>query len=142
MSRDPQARETWQVALRSLMAALGDVVRAEATVLREDVKTWGRRFGFAMALFGIAFMTIFWLLALMLYAAVRATEQLFSLGPAQAALAVAGVCLVLILLLALIGYLLLRGVSGPLAATRRRLDDHRRWWREHILEVPASDVDD
>lgn len=136
MSQEPSQRETWQGSFRGVAGALGDVARAELAVLREDVAQWGKRFGTAVALFAIAFMTIFWLVALLVYATVRAAESMLGLGPAQAALAVAGVVFVVILLLALVGALLLRKVSGPAAAARARFEDHRRWWRVQILGEP------
>jgi hypothetical protein len=133
MSQEPLPRETWQSSLRDVAGALGDVARAEVAVLREDVTRWGKRFGVAIALFAIAFMSLFWLMALLVYAAVRATESMLDFGPAQAALAVAGGVLAMILLMALIGFLLLRTVSGPAAAARARFADHRRWWRVQVL---------
>lgn len=132
----PSGGESWQGELRQMTSALGDVARAEVDVLKEDVAQWGRRFGIAIALFLVAFMTVFWLVALLIYSAVRGAESLFGLGPAQAALAIAGAVLLLILLLALIGYLLLRGVSSPLVAARKRYEDHRRWWRQEVLGEP------
>ena len=140
MSGDPQDRETWRQTFSSLAGALGDVARAETAVLREDVRSWGKRFGIAVALFGVAFMTLFWLVVLLLYAAVRGAESLFELGPAQAALAVAGVVLLLIVILLAIGVVLLRSVSGPMAAVKARWEDHRRWWREQVVGEPAETV--
>lgn len=138
----PGPRPTWQSSFRSLLDAVGDVARAEADVLKEDIAQWGKRFGIAVALFAVAFMTTFWLVALVLYAAVRGVEQLFAFGPVQAALIVAGAVLGFILLLGLIGYFLLRSVSGPMAAVRRRYRDHRRWWRQHVMgeTEPALDA--
>ncbi len=143
MSQEPSQRETWQDSFRSVAGALGEVARAEVAVLREDVAQWGKRFGIAIALFGVAFMSLFWLVALLMYATVRAAESIFDLGPAQAALAVAGVVFLTIAILALIGVLLLRKVAGPAAAAKARFEDHRRWWRVQILgesELGAADM--
>lgn len=133
MANERAGTEGWQDSFRNLAGAFGDLARAEAGVLKEDVSQWGKRFGIAVALFMIAFMTIFWLVALLLYAAVRGAEQLWGLGPAMAALAVAGGIFAMIVIMALTGYLLLRSVSGPVAAVRRRFEDHRTWWRQQVM---------
>ncbi len=126
-------RVTWTDSFRALSQSALGVLRAEVALLSVDYKRWGKRLAIALGLLAMAGMLGFWLAALVVYASVRFTQSFFELGPWQAALAVGGVALVLILALIGTGALLLRGIDDPIRATKQRFADNQRWWQSRVV---------
>lgn len=127
----------WVDLFRSLGQALLDVFKAELAEAGEDLGTAGRHLGIALGLFAAAAAVGFWTLATFLAFLILVLARLGL--PLWGAAGV--VTLVLGLVIAVLGWLgmrRLKRVESPVETVRRRLDDHRVWWRERML-LPEED---
>lgn len=121
----------WIEQLRGLGGAYLEVLRHEVEALREDVTVSARRLGVALALFTLAAVLAFWLVALVLVVLVAVVAIWL---PVWAAALV----VTLLLLLAAAGLTWaalrkLREAEGPASTIRRRLGDHLAWWEESLM---------
>ena len=123
--------------LRTVGDAFFEVLRAEMAVLAERFKAAGFLAAGALALVGGVFFSIFWLLGLMVLAMVDLVRQTQEWQLWQAALLVAGLLFLLMVLALVVAWLLVRRLESPLHTAQERMNDHLRWWQDHVLEDPA-----
>ena len=127
--------DSWRDGFRALGESLFEVVRAELEVVGESLKRSGRWLGISLGLFAAAgFLILACLPALLILAAVAGLREGRGWPLWAAALAVAGVVLIIGLVLALIARVVLaRRFENPVATVRYRFADHVAWWDERIL---------
>ncbi len=116
--------------VREVGEAFVGVWKSELAALAEDLGRSGRALVRALALLGVAAGVGFWTLGLMLYFAI---ELLALVLPRWGAVGVVlGALVLTLLVLALLVRGRLRAVESPAETVRRRVDDHRRWWRDRV----------
>jgi uncharacterized membrane protein YqjE len=126
----------WSSSLRALGGAFSELVGAELSALGDDLSHSGRRLGGALLLLASALFVLFWAVGLTVYLAVEVAHQWL---PRWAAAAVVlGVVLLLMALLAAIGWRRLKRLEMPAALVRRRWASHRDWWSD---QFPAGEVE-
>jgi amino acid transporter len=133
----------WLELFRVLGQSLADLARAELAALQAELARNGRTLALALALFGAAAAAGFWLIGLVLYTAIQGLAAL-GLSMWEASLTVTGFCALVVLVLALLGWVKLRRLESPAATIGRRWQDHREWWDRRLLaesppppELPA-----
>lgn len=126
-------RRDWMETIRALGEAFADVARAELAVVSETVKAWGKSWLIALAIVAAMLSGLFWSLGLLTVAVVHGLMRWRDLELWQAALLTAGALLLLIVAAGGVVYFLARRFDSPVAATRRRLDDHLGWWNERVF---------
>jgi cytochrome c biogenesis protein CcdA len=129
-----QQRATWGEVFRSFGEAVLEVLRAEAAVLAEQWKKAGLLLGFAFALGGVVFFSMFWLLGLVVLATVDLVRKVQEWQLWQASLLVAAVLLLFMILALFVAWLLVRRLENPLSAVRERMSDHLAWWQDNLPE--------
>lgn len=129
-----QRRASWGEVLRALGEAFIEVLRAEMAVLAEQWKVAGILLACALALAGGALFSVFWLLGLLVLAAVDLVRKVQEWQLWQASLAVAALLLLLMMMALLVAWLLVRRLENPLDAVRERMNDHLGWWQDNLLE--------
>ena len=121
----------WSDLLRSLGQSVIEVVRAEATALREDLAESGRRVTVAGGLAAVAAFCLFWAVGA---AGFAAHQILVSWLPGwAAALIVLAVFILLGLIFALLARRRLMAIEVPADTVRRRMEDHVAWWQGELL---------
>lgn len=126
----------WLELFRALGQSLADLAAAEIAALKEELAKNGRTLALALALFGAAAMTGFWLIALVLFTLIQVLAIWLPMWGASAV--VTGFFLLVVAALALFGARKLKKLESPGATVGRRWSDHRRWWDRHLLaETPA-----
>lgn len=134
----------WIDLFRSLGESLIEVVRAETGALQEDLKRSGRHLGVALGLLGAAVLLLFWILGLMVFAAVAILSIWLQLWAAT--LIVLAVFVLVAGILAWLGVKRLRLVENPVDSMKRHMDDHLDWWQNGLLasgktlDIPAESV--
>jgi hypothetical protein len=132
----------WIDLFRSLGESLIEVVRAETGALQEDLKRSGRHLGVALGLLGAAVLLLFWILGLMVFAAVAILSIWLQLWAAT--LIVLAVFALATGILAWLGIKQLRQVENPVDSVKRHVDDHLDWWQNGLLatgktmDIPAG----
>ncbi len=123
----------WGASLQALGGAFSELVGAELAALSDDLSRSGKRLGGALLLLASALFVLFWAVGLAVYVAVEVTHQWL---PRWAAAAVVlGVVLLLMGLLAAVGWRRLKRLEPPTAMMRRRWTSHRAWWLD---QFPAA----
>ncbi len=135
-------RDSWLEMFRDLGEAFFDVVRAELAVVQATAKAWGKSWGIAVGIVALLLFALFWTLGLLTTAAVHGLMVWRDLALWQAALAIAGALLLLIAAGALVVYFLARRYESPVAATRRRVDDHLGWWNQRLFLESGAETSD
>ena len=131
--RDAARQRGWLDLFRDLGEALLEVLRAELTVVWEHWRLTGRNWIVAGVLFAMVLFLTFWLSGLLVVALVHGVMDGLELELWQAALLTAAALLLLMGALAAGGLFLAKRSESPVAAVRRRLDDHRTWLDGKIL---------
>ncbi len=128
-------RDSWQEAFTALGQALIEVLRAELAVVAEVWKRSGRELGIALGVLALAaYLALVCLPALLIFAAVVGLEAGLGWPLWGAALAVAGLVVLVIAILALVvRQRLAKRFESPVATVQHRLADHTAWWSERIL---------
>ena len=121
----------WIDLFRSLGESLIEVVRAETGALQEDLKRSGRHLGVALGLLGAAVLLLFWILGLMVFAAVAILSIWLQLWAAT--LIVLAVFVLAAAILAWLGVKQIRQVENPVDSVKRHVDDHLDWWQNGLL---------
>lgn len=132
-------RDSWLEMFRALGEAFVEVVRAELAVVEESAKAWGKSWGIVLAIVALLLFALFWTLGLVTAAVVHGLMVWCGLALWQAALVTAGALLLLVVAGAAVAFTLARRYEDPVAATRRRLDDHRGWWTQRLFLEPGAD---
>ncbi len=109
------------------------MLRAELTVVWEHWRIWGRNWLVAAVLFAAVLFLTFWLSGLLVVALVHGVMDGFELELWQAALVTAAALLLLMTVIAGVGWLLAKRPENPVATVRRQLDEHRTWLDGKIL---------
>jgi uncharacterized membrane protein YqjE len=134
----------WGASLQTLAGAFNDLVRAELAALGDDLSRSGRRLGGALLLLASALFVLFWAIGLTFYVAVEVVHQWLPRWGAAAA--VLGVVLLLMAILAAIGWRRLRRIEAPQELLQRRWQSHREWWLEQFPsarpDAPAGLAED
>ncbi len=120
----------WGASLQTLAGAFNDLVRAELAALSDDLSQSGRRLGGSLLLLASALFVLFWAIGLTFYVAVEVAHQWLPRWGAAAA--VLGVVLLLMAILAAIGWRRLRSIEPPQELVERRWRSHREWWLEQF----------
>ncbi len=116
--------------MQALGGAFSELARAELAALGDDFSRSGRRLGGALLLLAAALFGLFWAIGLAIYLAVEvATRWLPRWGAVGAVLAVA---LLVVVLLAAIGWRRLRRLESPAELLERRWTSHRDWWQDQF----------
>lgn len=108
--------------------------------MSRDLGEWGKRFGIALLLLLGALALGFWLLALLV--ALLVALLAIWLPVWGATLATAGILLLVIGGLGLVGWKRMQALEGPLERVRRRWRDHVDWWQERVFDSGAEEPDD
>ncbi len=116
--------------LGAIGQAAVEVARAEYGALAAELRLTGKRFLGVLLLAATALFMLFWSFALLAFAAVEGLALV--LPRWGAALAVFGVFLLVIAVLALIAWKRLERLSPPQAIVRRRFDEHVDWLRRRV----------
>lgn len=133
----------WIEKFRAVGRALLEVYRAEMAELSAEMAETGRHFAWAAGFLLAAAMVAFWTVAALGYFLIQVLALWL---PLWGAAGVVVLLLVLIIaLLAFLGYRRLGRCENPTETVRRRLDDHRAWMEGSLLppeiEVAADDDD-
>ena len=124
----------WTASLQGLGGAFSELVQAELAALGDDLSRSGKRLGGALLLLASALFVLFWAIGLTVYLADEVTHQWL---PRWAAAAVVlGVVLLVMAVLAAIGWWRLKRLESPAVMARRRWTSHRAWWEE---QFPTDD---
>ena len=120
----------WVESIRSVGEAALELLRSELAAVGEDLSASGRGLMVAAGLFlGAAFL-VFWALGLLAYVGL---EILALWLPRWASgLILLGLLVLVILILVALGRARIRRLETPASTVRRRLDDHRQWWRREV----------
>ncbi len=116
--------------MQALGHAAGELAQAEWAALRDELARSGRRLAGALLLLAGALFTLFWALGLVLYLAVEVADHWLPRWGAVAS--VLGAALLVLLLLAWLGWRRLERLEGPAVIVGRRWRSHRRWWDEQF----------
>lgn len=137
----------WVETFRAVGDAFLDLLEAELRALGQEVTRSGRHLLVALGLFGAAAAIGFWLIGVLICCAILLAALWLPLW--GAALAVAGVLLLVVAVVAWLGVRHLRRVENPATIVRRRLDDHVGWWSGSLLagepgeeEPPPEEIDE
>jgi hypothetical protein len=126
----------WLVLTRELLADVVDLLDAEVEAAREEVATVWRGAWAIPVLFSAALFLLFWIIALLGYAAVALLSRWL---PAWgAALTVAGAFLLLALVATALGVAKLKRLKNPYDIFVRRAREHVSWWRTEVSLRPAA----
>jgi len=121
---------SWAGSFQKIGRALSELMRAEVDELGRDLKASRSKLKRALLFAGASLFLAFWLLAILLYAAVEfAAIWLPRWG---AALAVAGVLVLVIAVLLLLFRSVARQLDSPVRTVKRRVEDHFLWWNDTI----------
>lgn len=120
----------WTASLQALGGAFGELVRAELAALGDDLSRSGKRLGGALLLLASALFVLFWSVALAIYVAVEVVHQWLPRW-AAAAVVLAAV-LVVMAVLAAVGWRRLKRLESPTVMVQRRWTSHRVWWEEQF----------
>jgi len=123
----------WIDTFRGLGEALLDVLRAEVATLQEDLTRSGRIAGGALILLGAALVLSFWVVGLLIFAAIVGLATVMPLWAAS--LIVLLVFLIATAILGWMGVNRLKQVENPVETFRRRVDDHLDWWQNTLLRT-------
>jgi hypothetical protein len=127
----------WREQLVALREALGELYAAEGDALSRDLARWGKAFALAVLLLLLALAIGFWLVAVL--AGFLVALMAVWLPVWGAMLAAAGILLLLVAGLALVGWKRLQALGGPLARVQRRWRDHLDWWQQRVFDAPADE---
>jgi uncharacterized membrane protein YqjE len=120
----------WGASLQALGGAFSELVGAELAALKEDLSRSGRRLGGALLLLAAALFVLFWAVGLAVYVAVEVVHQWL---PRWAAAAVVlGAVLLIMAVLAAVGWRRLQRLESPTVMMQRRWTSHRSWWLEQF----------
>lgn len=122
---------SWLEMFRALGQALVEVFKAELAEVSEELGISAKHLGWALGFFAAAAFLGFWMLpALMLTVGLVLDIWL----PAWAAALIVVAFFVLVMaVLGFLGYCRIRKVENPAETVRRRYEEHREWWDEHLL---------
>ena len=130
----------WIEMFRGLGESLLEVLRAEVATLQEDLGRTGRIAGGALALLGLAFILLFWVVGLLVFSLVAVLTIWLQLWAAT--LIVLGLFTAVTCLLGWLGWRRLQQAENPIQTFRRRVDDHLDWWQNTLLrETRPLDVE-
>lgn len=130
----------WIEMLRGLGESLLEVLRAEVATLQEDLGRTSRIAGGALALLGTAFILLFWVVGLLVFALVAVLTIWLQLWAAT--LIVLALFTAATGLLGWLGWRRLQQAENPIQTFRRRVDDHLDWWQNTLLrETRPLDVE-
>jgi uncharacterized membrane protein len=117
-----------------------DLLKAETTVLADELRLTTRTVGRALALAALAAFLAFWALAVFVYLGV----EVGSLWMPRwlATVVVLTVLVIATLIVVLLARRSLRRAETPVAIVRRRVEDHRDWWHARLGRRPRNDADD
>ena len=127
----------WRDSIQALGGAFSELVRAELAVLGEDFSRSGRRLGGALLLLASALFVLFWAIGLTVYLAVEVVGRWLPRWGAVSAVLV--VVLLVMVVLAAIGWRRLQRLESPAALVEKRWTSHREWWLE---QFPAAGSDE
>ncbi len=136
-------RKTWTGVIRALGDAVFGVLRAEFGLLVLDLKRSGKKAGVGLALVVVAVGLLFWVLPILLFAAIWGLHAWLEVSLGLAALWVGLIGLGVALVLSAIAYFgFLRKVENPASAFRQRLASHLDWWQQQFEPAQLADGDD
>ncbi len=139
--REEEGMAGWIQMFRGLGESLIEVLRAEVATLQDDLNRSGRNLGQALAFLGAALVLLFWIVGLLVFAAIAVLHIWLQLW--AAALIVLALFLLVTGILCWIGMRHMKQVENPMQTVRRRVDDHLDWWQHHLLrETKTVDVTD
>ena len=115
-------------------SALGEagigLVKAEAAALSQELKLSGKALFRMGVLLALSLFMLFWALAALLYAGIEIGT--IWLPRWASAFTASAILLLFVVIVAAVVRIRVRRLETPLATVRRRLDDHRDWWRRRI----------
>jgi membrane protein implicated in regulation of membrane protease activity len=109
-----------------------DLAKAELFALSEEFRLTGKGLLRVALLVAICLFTLFWAIALLVFLGVEVGA--LWLPRWMAALIVLGLLLLVVAALVLVARKRWRRLESPGQTVRRRLDEHRDWWRRRIVE--------
>lgn len=117
----------------AVLGAAGlDLARAEMAALSEELRLTGRELLRVVVVVAICFCLLFWAIAVLVFTGVEVAA--LWLPQWLAALLVFGLLLLVAGILGLVARKRWRSLESPGRTVRRRLDEHREWWRRRIVD--------
>jgi cytochrome c biogenesis protein CcdA len=123
---------SWRKITQELGHSLLELLRAEIGALTADLGSSVQRLLKVSGVFAVALFLLFWSIGILAYLAIELLKG--ALPVWGAILAVFLVFLLAAIILGLIGRAKLRRLESPAATLSHRIDDHRNWWEEKIME--------
>ena len=123
----------WSASLQALGGAFADLARAELAALGDDLSRSGKRLGGALLLLAAALFLLFWALGLLVYLGVEVAGLWLSRWAAVTV--VLGVVVLVMAVLASVGWHRIKRLEAPSAMLQRRWTSHRDWWLEQFPEA-------
>lgn len=117
----------------AVLGAAGlDLARAEVAALSRDLRLTGKELLRVAVVAAICLCLLFWAVAVLVFAGVEVAALWMPRW--LAALAVFGLLLLVVAILGLVARKWWASLESPGRTVRRRLDEHREWWRRKIVE--------
>jgi hypothetical protein len=127
----------WRERLLDLREALAELYAAEGEALSRDLARWGKALAIAVLLLLAAVMLSFWLIAVLVGFLVALLSVWLPVWGAT--LVTAGVLLLVIGGLGMVGWRRLSALGGPVERVTRRWRDHVSWWQERVFDSAAHE---
>jgi hypothetical protein len=122
---------TWVEMLRALGQSFLDLLRAEWDQLLRELGVSAKKLGIGVALLAGAGMVAFWFVAVLAFFLIMVIAIWLPVW-ASAGIALL-VLLVVIGILAGLGWSRLKSIENPVDAVGRRWDDHLDWWENRLM---------
>ncbi len=130
-------RETWIESLSALGAALLDLVRAEIKAALSDIKVFFRQVAMLLAVGGLLLLILIYIPFILLLSAIDGIHAMTDWPYWGSALLLFGLVILLMATIAAVAYFLIgRHMRSPVEVFQNRLDDHKGWWRNDVLDEP------
>jgi len=128
---------SWVEMFRALGQSFVDLLRAEWDQLLRELGVSAKKLGIGVALLLAALMVAFWFVAVLAFFVI---ELLALWLPTWAAAGVALLVLLLVMaVLAGLGWARLKSIQNPVDTVGRRWDDHLDWWENRLLAEEGGD---
>jgi hypothetical protein len=128
---------TWVEMLRALGQSFLDLLRAEWDQLLRELGVSAKKLGIGVALLAGAGMVAFWFVAVLAFFLIMVIAIWL---PVWASAGIALLVLLLVMgILAGLGWSRLKSIENPVDAFGRRWDDHLDWWEARLVEDRFDD---
>lgn len=130
-------RGSWTEILQSLGAAILDLFKLEIKAATQDFKVFFKQVAMLAGVAVLMLFVLFYVPFLVLFSVLDGIQQATGWPYWGSGLALTGLVFVVLSVIGAVAYfIVIRKMESPQITVQRRLDDHRGWWRNDVLEEP------